>query len=264
MSKAALCVVLLWASVCHAAADGRLKVRVSWGHTAAAPTDYRVAVSGRAGLEVRSVTPHQFDTADVLQSGVAQTRAGNGDIDGLDLALEYPLDATATIQNVHILWTDLIAASDGDTARRLSRDPAFKTRPPSLTVQLDAAGTRGFTVSIEQLLVEKALWIPSLDMYLAAGDEPLTFEAHTRVLALRRGQRMLDRLRTEPEATYAEYTAKWEDLGNPAYSNPQSRGPGHRCDHPPKNPTQRHRALGNHDYGRIHAAPGPSGRRPGP
>ena len=120
MSKAALCALLLWASAGHAAQDGRLNVHVSWGHAAAAPGDYRVAVAGRSGLEVRSVTPRQFDGGDVLEGSVARTRAGNGDSDGLDLAVEYPLDATSTIQNVHILWTDLIAASDADTARRLA------------------------------------------------------------------------------------------------------------------------------------------------
>ena len=52
---------------------------------------------------------------------MAQTRAGKGDTDGLDLSLEYPLDAAGTTQNVHILWTDLIAASDADTARRVDR-----------------------------------------------------------------------------------------------------------------------------------------------
>lgn len=228
MKRVLASVVLLWAAASPAAAqDGRLYVRVSWGHTADAATDHRVAVAGSAGLEVRSVTPHLFEAGDLLQDGVAQTRAGKGDTDGLDLSLEYPLDAAGTTQNVHVLWTDLIAASDAETARRLLRDPAFKTRAPALTVQLDAAGTRGFTVTVDQLLVEKALWIPSLDVYVTVGDEHLPFEAHMRALAPRKGQRMLDRLRTEPEATYAEYTAKWEDMGNPAYSNPQPRGPGH-------------------------------------
>jgi len=222
-----VCVVLLASTSQAAAGDGRLNVRVSWGHTANAVADYRVAVAGSAGLEVRSVTPQLLEAGDLLQGGVAQTRAGKGDTDGLDLSLEYPLDAAGTTQNVHIIWMDLIAASDADTARRLLRDPAFKTGAPALTVQLDAAGMRGFTVTVDQLLVEKALWIPSLDVYVTVGDAHLPFEAHVRALAPRKGQRMLDRLRTEPEATYAEYTAKWEDMGNPAYSNPQPRGPGH-------------------------------------
>ena len=86
---------------------------------------------------------------------------------------------------------------------------------------------RGFTVTVAQLLAEKALWIPSLDVYVTAGDAPVPLDDHLRSLEARKGQRMLDRLRTEPEATLAQYTARWEDMGHPAYSNPQPRGPGH-------------------------------------
>jgi hypothetical protein len=221
-------VVLLWASsIPAAAANERLAVRVSWGHTGDTVAEHRVAIGGSVGLQVQTIRPQGFEPGDRLQGDVAQTLAGKGDADALDLLLEYPQGAASTTQNVHVLWTDLIAASDADTARRLLRDPSFKTRAPALTIQLDVAGTRGFTVTIDQLLAERALWIPSLDVYVAVGDAPLSFEAHARALAPRKGRRVLDRLRVEPEATYAEYTAKWEDMGNPAYSNPQARGPGH-------------------------------------
>ena len=215
-------------SASPAAGEQRLlHVRVSWGHTANAVTDHRVAALGSADLEVRSITPQLFEVGDRLQGGVAQTRAGKGDVDGLDLSIAYPVDATPTTRNIHILWTDLVAASDADTARRLLRDPAFKTHTPALHIRLNAAGTSGFTVTVDQLLAEKALWIPSFDVYVTAGDAPIAFADHVRALAPRKGQRVLDRLRAEPEATYAEYTAKWEDMGSPAYTNPQTRGPGH-------------------------------------
>ena len=41
------------------------------------------------------------------------------------------------------------------------------------------------------------------------------------------GQRILDQLEREPEATYEQYTARWEDLGSPSYQNPHSVPPGH-------------------------------------
>ena len=94
-------------------------------------------------------------------------------------------------------------------------------------MRLDEAGTVGFTVTVGQLLAEKALWIPSLDVYVTAGDRPVPLAEHLASLEARKGQRMLDRLRAEPEATLAQYTARWEDMGHPAYSNPQPRGPGH-------------------------------------
>ncbi|MGH9371667.1 MAG: hypothetical protein ACRD15_09070, partial [Vicinamibacterales bacterium] len=85
--------VLLWTAASPAAAqDGRLDVRVTWGHTASAAADHRVAVTGSTGLEVRSVAPHLFEAGDRLQDGVAQTSAGKTDVDGLDLSLAYPLD----------------------------------------------------------------------------------------------------------------------------------------------------------------------------
>ena len=82
-------------------------------------------------------------------------------------------------------------------------------------------------MTVGQLLAEKALWIPSLDVYVTAGDRPVPLAEHLALLEARKGQRMLDRLRAEPEATLAQYTARWEDMGHPAYSNPQPRGPGH-------------------------------------
>lgn len=211
-----------------AAAQGeRLEVRISWGHASGQAVDRQVKVSGSAGLEIQSATARLFEAGDLLREGVARTRAGHGDVDALDLAVEYPGTARAAAQNVHVLWTDLIAASDAGTARRLTKDPAFRPGAPALTVQLDAAGTRGFTVTIDQLVTEKALWIPSLDVYVTAGDQPMPFADHLRTLSSRKGQRVLDRVRTEPEATYAQYTARWEDMGNPGYVNPQQRGPGH-------------------------------------
>ena len=48
-----------------------------------------------------------------------------------------------------------------------------------------------------------------------------------RALEARKGQRILDRVRIEPEATYAQYTRALGGHGHPAYSNPQQRGPGH-------------------------------------
>ena len=33
--------------------------------------------------------------------------------------------------------------------------------------------------------------------------------------------------RTQPEASYSQYTARWQDMGDPSYINPQPAGPGH-------------------------------------
>src|SRR5262249_18003320 len=39
--------------------------------------------------------------------------------------------------------------------------------------------------------------------------------------------RILDRIEREPEASYEEYTGRWEDMGSTAYRNPAERPPGH-------------------------------------
>jgi hypothetical protein len=219
------------AALCAAAGQvhaetGTLAVRLSWGHQAPNATSQRIAISG-AGLSVRSVTPQGFEGGDRLEGQIVRATAGGGDADALEVVVEYSDQPPVATQNVHVLWADLVAASDAETARRLLRDPAFHAPAPALTVHLDEAGTRGFTVTIPQLLAEKAVWIPSLDVYVTAGETPVPFVDHLRSLATRKGQRILDRLRVEPEATLAQYTSRWEDMGHPSYSNPQPRGPGH-------------------------------------
>ncbi len=225
--RTAIGVVVLCAAASPGLAQSAHVIGVSWGHRADAATPHRVSIAGSVGLAVRDVSAVGFERGDALDRQVARTTAGRGDSDGLRLRVEHPDLALVPSQDVHVLWTDLIAASDADTARRLLGDPAFHSPAPALTIQLDDAGTRGFTVTIPQLLAEKAVWIPSLDVYVTIGDTPPTFDEHLRALASRKGQRMLDRLRSEPEATLAQYTARWEDMGHPAYTNPQTRGPGH-------------------------------------
>ena len=92
---------------------------------------------------------------------------------------------------------------------------------------MNAEGTRGFTVTADQLLTEKAIWIPSLHVFITAGDDPVSFTQHKTDLEKFKGRSILDRVRTEPEATYEKYVSEWEDMGNPSYTNPQTRGPGH-------------------------------------
>lgn len=229
-SLAFLPIVLLLAAAAPDRAGAQtssLVVRVSWGHRTPRALPVFLGVDGTRGLDVRTVAPQALERGDRVDGRVTRTTAGGGDVDGVTLTVDYPGVPSTVTQNVHILWTDLIAASDADTARRLLEDPAFRAAAPALTIRLDDAGTRGFTVTVPQLLAAKALWIPSLDVFVSAGEPAPSLDDHLRALAARGGQRMLDRLRSEPEATLAQYMARWEDMGHPSYSNPQPRGPGH-------------------------------------
>ncbi|MGH9309062.1 MAG: hypothetical protein ACRD1U_06800, partial [Vicinamibacterales bacterium] len=226
-----MCVVPLLSALPAAAGqapdNGQLAVRVSWGHTGEAAEARRVSATGANGLEIRSVTPRQFEAGDRLRQGVADTVAGAQDVDGLDLVLGYPQGPRPRAQDVHAHWTELLAASDAATVERLSRDAAFWPGAPALTIRLDQAGTRGFTVTVDQLRGEKAIWIPALDVYLTAGNASVAFADHMRALAPLKGRGTLDRVRTEPEASYEQFASRWTDMGSPAYVNPHQVGPGH-------------------------------------
>jgi hypothetical protein len=220
-----LCALFITTS---AAADtATLNVRISWGHEAAQASAWEIKPVPGAGVEIQSVAARDLESGEAVKQGVARTRAGGGDVDALDLVVTHPKEPSGVTQNVHILWTDLMAASDPGTAQRLARDPSFRTRPSMLTIQMDAEGTKGFSVSIDQLKTERALWIPSLGVYVTAGDQSPTFADHLKTLASRKGQRILDRVKHEPEATDAQFLARWEDMGSPLFSYPEQRGPGH-------------------------------------
>jgi hypothetical protein len=221
LATAALCVSV-------AGAEQRVRVRMTWGEEAPRADRYYVKLTPETpGLQVTTAGGISLESGEQNRDGVWQTQAGAGDVDGIDFTLTAPDAQDATLQNMEVIWADLIANSDADTARRLGQDAAIHPQSPRLTVQMDQAGTRGFTVTLDQLRTAKALWIPSLHVYLAMGDDPLSFAAHKQQLAPWAGKRILDQVAREPEATYKEYTNRWEDMGDPTYVNPRPRGPGH-------------------------------------
>lgn len=199
-----------------------LKVRISWGHESPEAKSFHVRLPG-----IRGAAGYSLEAGEGLREGAWQTRAGGGDVDGVDLTLPLPGEPARQLQNLHVIWADLIAAADADTARRLTRDAAFQANPAGLRVEMNAEGTLGFSVTAGQLQRERALWIPSLDVYLAAGERPPTFAGHRKSLEAWKGLRILDRVEREPEAALDRYTSLWEDMGHPDYVNPQQRGPGH-------------------------------------
>lgn len=159
--------------------------------------------------------------------GLAKTGPTGGAADGLRFVLDYPPLTGSKLQKLQVIWADLLAAADADTARRLGQDASIDTNVPRLYVRTRADGTGGFAVTIEQLKRERAIWVPSQDVFVTAGEPFMEFAGHLKSLEPWKGQRVLQQIQNAPEATYAEYTARWEDMGSPAYTNPQQRGPGH-------------------------------------
>lgn len=203
-----------------------LKVHISWGHRAPNVTAFQVKVLTEQ-VDVVGTSAEGMEAGDQFEDGLWRTTAGAGDVDGLALTLRYADMPVKEIQNLHSIWKYLFEHSDADTASRLRGDPAFRPDPRRLTVQMDERGTRGFSLTVDQLLRNKAFWVPSLDVYLTVGEVPVSFDEHQVQLQPWRDKSILDQVHAEPEATYEQYKARWEDMGSPKYVNPSQPFPGH-------------------------------------
>ena len=210
------------------AAESReqLKVRISWGHQSPNAAAFYIKLAP-ADVTISNTAGYSLEPGDAQKDGAWQTRAGGGDLDGVEFTLRYPQASVQPLSKLNNIWADLIAQSDADTARRLRLDPAYRPDLRRVTVHMNPEGTKGFTVTVDQLLENKAFWIPSLDVYLATGDPPVSFADHQRDLAPWKGKRILDQIHREPEAAYEQYTSRWEDMGNPAYVHRAQPAPGH-------------------------------------
>ncbi|MGH9666089.1 MAG: hypothetical protein ACRD9L_16820, partial [Bryobacteraceae bacterium] len=214
--------------VAYAATGQRVEVHMSWGEGASQAAEYYVKlIPGIGDLHIEHVEGLSLEPGEGNRDGAWRSRAGGGDVDGIEFTLASQERRAVTLQNLHVMWADLIDHSDAGTARRLREDAAIHPDSPRLTVSMNQEGTRGFTVTLDQLLEQRAIWIPSLHVYLATGDTPMTFDAYEREAAQFKGRRILDQVSRDPEATYAEYQERLEDMGSPAYRNPQQHEPGH-------------------------------------
>lgn len=207
-------------------ADGRIAIQLSWGHRSAAGTPFQVRPRMVDGV-VEDLAARDLEGGDELSNGGFETRAGGGDVDGAAFVVRCANRTIAPIANPHEIWKYLLANTDVDTAARLRLDPGYRPDARKLSVLMDAKGSRGFSLTVDQLLNHRTFWIPELDVFVAVGPNPESFEAHQKRLAPRHGERILDRTEREPEATYEEFTRRWEDMGSDRYRNPAARPPGH-------------------------------------
>lgn len=220
---------LLWAGTLFAPtgpAATELRLHISWGCHSPAGRPFTVALAGES-ITIADAQGVGLEAGEGLQNGFWRTECGDGDIDGLTVALHYGDQPVRTPQKLNSIWRDLIAQSDPETARRLTSDAGYRRDRRKLTVLLDRDGQRGFSLSVDQLLQQEAFWIPSLDVYVATGDSPRPFAAHQKSLEPLRGKLILDQVRRDPEATLADYTERWEDMGSPRYTHPSQPAPGH-------------------------------------
>ncbi len=190
-----------------------LKIQVSIGHKAVKPTRFYVRIVPSGGVNLS-------------EQDVWQGTAGAGHVESRTYSVTYPDAEIKPIQDMQVIWAYLLAHSDADTVDRLIQDPAARPDARKVTIELNAEGTRGFSLTIDQLLHERVFWIPSLDVYISTGDSPVKFADAQHQLTEHAGTRILEQVKLDPEASYGEFKTKWEDMGNPSYAHPAQEGPG--------------------------------------
>ena len=176
----------------------KLNVRISFGHRA--PEKATITprlLAGSPGLEVVAVTKPLI--------------VGAGAVDSLTAEVSWPKPSKPPLKP-HSIWQHLLDHGTPGQVARLKDDPGLQPGAPVLTVLIAADGTRGFSIGLEQLARHKAMWLPEHDVFVTLTEEPMEFATH---LASLKGERVLDRVKREPEATLAEWTNKWADFGNP-------------------------------------------------
>jgi hypothetical protein len=187
-----------------------LKIRLSWGHKSPTARPFRLEFLTNS-VGIAQISADGFETGDTLQGGVCETRSGAGDGDGVTAEVSWPKPAKPPRQPQSI-WQHLLNHGEPGQVERLKDDPGWQPDAPLLTVLTAADGTRGFTIGLEQLARHNAMWLPEHDVFVTLADAPVDFAAH---LASLKGERVLDRVKHEPEATLTEWTNKWADFGNP-------------------------------------------------
>lgn len=203
-----------------------LALRISWGHHSPQTRPYVVRLAG-AGVSLSDLVLDQAEAGDQLTGLNARTTAGGGDADQLQCKLTFTGRTIHSITNAHSLWRYLLDHTEPGAARRLQADPAWRPDPRRLEIQLDDSGLRGFCLTVDQLRQQKTFWFPEFDVFVSAGENPYELKDYKESLKGAGGSRILDRVKQEPEATYASFTNRWEDMGSLAYQNPHSVPPGH-------------------------------------
>ena len=176
----------------------QMNVCISFGHRSSPRAEVTPRlVAGSPGLEVAA------ETKTLL--------VGEGAVGSVTGRLTWP-KPSEPLRKPHEIWSYLLQHGQPGQIARLQDDPGLTPASPVLTVLTAADGTRGFSIGIEPLLRHGAMWLPEHDAFVTRADTPVDFAAHLGSL---RGERVLDRVKREPEATLADYQAKWEDIGDP-------------------------------------------------
>ncbi len=214
-----LLAILVSFTVCFRSAESgemerEIRVLLGFGCRAPRSSVRTVLFSGRNAV-VESIHGEQLE-ADDRPAVLSRLNSGGGDRDDLVVTVAWntPRRTKRTPQEI---WAYLLENTDPGAAARLSDDPGLAPDSPVVTVKTSLDGTQGFSFALAQLIERKALWLPEQDVFITLADAPVDLDAHLRSLS---GERTLTRVAREPEATLEQFTARWEDMGNPLLWNP--------------------------------------------
>jgi len=110
------------------------------------------------------------------------------------------------------IWGYLLENGAAGQVRRLKDDVWNVPDAAILTVQLNKDGTEGFSIALQQLLKNGAMWLPEQDIFITLADRPVDFKTH---LAGLKGERVLDVVSRSADASLTQFKDSWLDFGNP-------------------------------------------------
>ncbi len=207
----ALTLLLVFEGAAGEVRSESLRFRISFGHRGRERTTYSIRVlPGSPGMTLSGPTGFRLESDDSL-GDPAQLHAGGGDTDGLEFGAVWTTPGQPP-RKIHSLWQYLLDHGTPGQASRLRDEPALLPGSPVVTVCVEEDETRGFSIALDQLARQRAMWIPDHDAWVTLANAPA--EAASAVRSTQ-GQRTMERVQAEPESSLAEFNARWEDVGNP-------------------------------------------------
>lgn len=190
-----------------------LKIKISFGHKGQLPTAKEVQLFSTApGVVISKPVGKNIESNDQVTSE-SLLHFGAGDIDELIANINWP-EPSAELRKLayDAMWGYLLENGSPGQVERLNQDPWKQPDAPLLTVQLNKNGTEGFSVALEQLVRHGAMWLPEHDVFITTANKPIKFKQY---IASLKGQRILDRVRKESDASLEQFKKLWPDFGDP-------------------------------------------------
>ncbi len=188
----------------------RAKVRVTFGHRAPVATAFPVRfLAGAGSIEIKALVGVDLEEndsvaqADSFMSGRAMWMEWRPSYPG-----ESQLEQSGSCIRSGNIFSHIRTPARSSECDRIQ--PLSPIRPRSRCKQISTA--RAVSRSDCGNSSDRAMWLPERDAFVTLGDEPVDFVKH---LASLQGQRVLDRVKQEPEATRSRFLGLWQDVGDP-------------------------------------------------